>query len=333
MSVRPATVPVGRDLTQNEGLALAFGQQIKESTEKGNYLTDNFYNCREVDAQYRPRESGFMDWFVLGYCCGGGCRPSGGNSDGKAFLVVAAIIALFASILTLIHAAISATQAGKASQGQRDAEGGYDQLPPDAKLKYVYNDDVSRFTPQARIYQNAKIIYSETKAERTATAFAQLAMGSGLAILTVAFLVAYAANSTIPSFAMDMIYYGGGITAAGLIGYGVVWVRYTSTQRPKIVDAYSEMCKAIVELEYIRDPKTGYSVVITEKNKIVVYAVPRVGFIASSEASLEISVTHKEPPLPLLVQPEQPKAAASTEVPAGPPPAYTPPDPTAPSKT
>lgn len=207
--------------------ALAFGIEIQQS--RSNYL--------HVRGGSDGLNSSCLDGVICGYCWGRSW--SSGNNDGKGCLVKAAIAVIFAAIIALVFSFSSALEATGCREKKLHAE---------AKCNELAGDHVS---PQARIYQSSVIILSERTTERYLTALSQLAMGSGLGMLTVAFIVAYAINITPPGYAMDMIYYGGGITAAGIIGYGVVQIRYTSTQHKNIKNAYDDLNQAVSALQRI----------------------------------------------------------------------------------
>lgn len=277
-----AHVP-GVPLNPIEKNALDNAKRMKAEMEREGFIPGAYYHHDSYRGDIRGP---YFFW-----CMGCNSGPSGGG-DGKAWMLVAAIVAALVSIVTLVQSYIA-----------------WDKSKVYGKNEAQVHAELSRPSLQGQehvrersIYQSCATMLKEARTERTTSAVAIFILGGGLAFLSIGLLMAYAANNPAP-VAETLIVYGAGASGLGLIGYGVVQLHYKLVREPKINTAYVELSLKLAELE------------AKESGKTILF----IALIKNEQGHEELANWRAEPPAtqPPADAPPMEGAAPPTYVPPG----------------
>ena len=279
----------GVPLNLIESNAFENAKKMKAELEREGFIPGAYYHHHN----YRDVRGPYFFW-----CVGCNSGPSSGG-DSKAWMIVAAIVAALASIVTLVQSYIAWDKSKVYAKNEADVR---TEL---AKPEFQGQVNVR----EKEIYLSCETMLKEAGAERKTSAVAIFILGGGLALLSIGLLMAYAANNPAP-VAETLIVYGAGASGLGLIGYGVVQLHYKLVREPKINTAYVDLSRSLAELEAKQTGKT----------------IMFIALIKNEQDHEELANWQAEPPsIPAPADIPQTEGVAPPAYQAAPPSEYVPP--------
>jgi hypothetical protein len=302
--------------------AIDFGNQTRTAIQRGDYIFSEYRS-------YSGPNYVVVDPLPFFFFSRWGLYDRGPR-DEKECAVVAAIIAIVAAVMFLIHSAISASDSIDYNNRANQAD--------------IYNEIATRplNSPERRIYHCSRTAMEEASKERARVSITQAIMGVAVLVLAVALIISvkYKAHMLV---AQNLYTYGAVGFGVGLLAYAFVRLHHSLYGRAKIIENYDEISWQIARLQgfHLRQP-----VQVPVSNIFIQHNAPLVvnqHITNVTVQNITINYAPKDPPPGYEESQNEPALIGPTQLPSHaaplggnglplPPPPYEPVEPSAPPK-